>query len=312
MIWRKRQFLSPRPEQKMELLASTLPSVALALVGFCLGFAAVTVGAGKTELSAAFVETDGYRVWRYLIASQAAFWGAVALPLWQWRQSLVKEYSIDSAGKHVGIVASAMLVIFGSLVLVSVIESPHAVLVDQQARIFMIVFVGYVVMLPAVTGLIEARMAANPERWKTELNAIMPPYHHLQDHLRGFLTVLGGMIALIVLTTGALANAIADFRPEYAQPREGALVNGAFFAGAVAFLYLPAYVAVQRRGEELLDRICPLRDPNDEKFLDNIERRAKLADLLRLGSTPRENLEKGIIILAPLLTGLVSAFLPDA
>ncbi len=87
------------------------------------------------------------------------------------------------------------------------------------------------------------------------------------------------------------------------------LLYGALFAVGLAFLYAPAHYTMQRLGWDLVDAVSELPPLSDPSFLATLDRRERLAAFLKLKASPRETLEEGAVLLAPLITAIVSTSL---
>jgi hypothetical protein len=143
--------------------------------------------------------------------------------------------------------------------------------------------------------------AAEEIGWSTTARDI-ERIHLLRSYLRSATASLGAIIALAVIATGALRQAVeaADLTP---LPDTFVLVYGAWFTGVLAAIYLHVFTALDARARSLLERAAPLPDPNlaaAEAFAVSTKLRGELSAELELGGDPRKNLEGLIAVLSPL------------
>lgn len=143
--------------------------------------------------------------------------------------------------------------------------------------------------------------AAEEAGWSTTARDI-ERLHLLRRWLRSATASLGAIIALAVIATGALRNAVeaSGLTP---LPDTFVLVYGAWFTGIIAAIYLHVFTALEGRARSLMERAAPLPDPNlgaAEAFAASTKLRGELSAELELGGDPRKNLEGLIAVLSPL------------
>ena len=134
----------------------------------------------------------------------------------------------------------------------------------------------------------------------------------LRAYLQRFITLLGAMVTLAALAKGALRQAIlatggnaSEFPPEYV------LLQGAYFTGLLALVYIPTYSILAAVGADLVDSVYPVTAPDLD--WDNLSEwqanRKSLEELLQLRSGAIHNLRASVSILAPVATSVVSVLL---
>jgi hypothetical protein len=130
----------------------------------------------------------------------------------------------------------------------------------------------------------------------------------LRERLGSATASLGVIIALAVIATGALRNAVeaSGLNP---APGTLVLVYGAWFTGILAAIYLYVFTAVEKRARCLMERAAPLPDPKlaaADSFAASTKLRGELSGELELGGDPRKNLEGLIAVLSPLAGALLT------
>jgi hypothetical protein len=66
---------------------------------------------------------------------------------------------------------------------------------------------------------------------------------------------LAGMVSLVVVSTGAFRNAVNVIQAN-SMPAQAVLLYGAIFAASLAYIYVPAYFAMQAQGRKLIEELC--------------------------------------------------------
>ena len=134
----------------------------------------------------------------------------------------------------------------------------------------------------------------------------------LRAHLQRFITLLGAMVALATLAKGALRQAYlatggnpAEFPPEYV------LLQGAYFTGLLALVYIPTFTILAAIGADLVESTYPVTAPDLDwdKLAGWQANRKSLEQLLQLHSGAVDNLRASVSILAPVATSVVSVLL---
>ena len=130
--------------------------------------------------------------------------------------------------------------------------------------------------------------------------------------LQRLLIVAGTAVALTTFTTGTWWLLEHSLHAPYGnRPPQFVLVFGAYGSLLVGVVYVPAWTAVQRRGQRLCYELFPLHGVNEEPaILDRVGERQKLQQMLGLDRGILADLQGGMIILAPLLAAAAAAFLP--
>jgi hypothetical protein len=122
--------------------------------------------------------------------------------------------------------------------------------------------------------------------------------------LQGVLLVLGAIIALLVISATTAARMAG--KPVVVD----GVLFGAFMSALVGTVYLPTSAILRSRGIRLAAEIMPTNGLTGMALAERIEQRAKLEALLGVDKTIFSDFQTNLVVLAPLITGLATAFLP--
>jgi hypothetical protein len=253
-------------------------------------------------------------VWQFLITAQVVVWAVLAgaglramkeldahAQVWlaetatAWRARWRKETARFLLFSYSAVV---VLLVAG---LVAGLRNPY-VMTGQVWKIPLLHVVAGAAAFPFFVVLKRVQLCASEEvGWSTTAGDI-ERVHLLRRYLRSATASLGAIIALAVVATGALRQAVeaAALTP---LPDTFVLVYGAWFTGVLAAIYLHVFTALDGRARSLLERAAPLPDPNlaaAEAFAASTKLRGELSAELELGGDPRKNLEGLIAVLSPL------------
>ena len=130
-------------------------------------------------------------------------------------------------------------------------------------------------------------------------------YFRLQGHLHRSILILGAIVGLATLATGALRSwRISEIRDYY--PPELVLVYGGMYTIVVALIYVPVYASLLRFGRKIRDAWLPLPLLNSEAWRDVHAKRRDFEQVLQLSLTSSHGYQAGIAILAPLIGRIIS------
>ena len=120
------------------------------------------------------------------------------------------------------------------------------------------------------------------------------------------------MVTLATLAKGALRQAyLATGGNPSAFPSEFVLLQGAYFTGLLALVYLPTFTILAALGADLVESAYPVTAPNLD--WDNLSRwqanRKSLEEILQLQSGAVDNLRASVSILAPVATSVITVLL---
>ncbi|MER7575207.1 hypothetical protein [Streptomyces sp. NPDC126514] len=121
--------------------------------------------------------------------------------------------------------------------------------------------------------------------------------------LQSLLTVMGGIIALLVI-----AEATSGRMTEHTNI-ETTLVFGASSSALVAIVYAPVAAKLRQRGRELVDLCQPLGTLAPDELAEALDKRSRLETTLGVDRTAFSDLQTNMVVVGPLLAGAASAFL---
>jgi hypothetical protein len=214
-------------------------------------------------------------VWEFLIAASVVLWTALASVGLRMLETLPRRGGVWSV-----------------------------VVAGQQWKNVLLHAVAAAAITPWLVALKRIQLVAADDRdWAIGGDAI-ERLRALRGNLKGATAALGGMVALAVILSGALREAVtaAGLDP---TPDSYVLVYGAWLTAIVAAIYLHVFGAIERRARWILKDV-PVPHPASAAFPAAVERRAQLAQELELGGDPRANLEGLVAVLAPLIGALLT------
>jgi hypothetical protein len=195
-------------------------------------------------------------------------------------------------------------------------------------RTTIILLIGLISVWPAFCGmwLIQSALIAMKIRidppgpsagqpgTKEKLGEILSDLVYVRRILLTLLLAVASVIGLTVLATSALRNAILVGVPKDAQaskfPITYVVLYGLFFTVVLGLVYTPAYLALQARGRQFVDKVHPIPESGQLKG-EEYTGRQTLEKALQLDVSVKESLQTGIAILGPLGASLVSTLFPS-
>jgi hypothetical protein len=236
-------------------------------------------------------------VWEFLVAGSVVLWTALASA----GVSLLETLPRRDVRGFLAAVYGAMALL---LVLTALAGVENGIVIaGQQWKNVLLHVIAAVTILPWLTALERIRLAATDD-WPADAAAI-ERIRALRGQLQAATAALGGMVAVAVLLSGALRNAVAEAGLE-PTPDAYVLVYGAWLTAILAAVYLRVFGAIERCARAIVERAVPLPDPAAEAFPAAVERRGLLAQELGMGGDPRSNLESLVAVLAPLAGALLT------
>jgi hypothetical protein len=326
-----RQAAEPRTKAGVKLNASILPrsaiEIALNCTGFFVGILIMTgdyaiAGRWLSAPSREFLRSPKAMVWIFVVAGQFAFWATIVEPLWRWRSKLRNDYGLRLTREiRIKLAAAVIFFVLPGLFLVCIV--PDSKLAHHDLKMGFVNLIAMIVAVDAVMGIwyvraaLETAFGANGSgpRSVHSLEAGVKVLVELRADLQRFITLLGTMVALATLAKGALRQAIlatggtaAEFPPEYV------LLQGAYFTGLLALVYIPTYSVLAAVGSDLVESVYPVRETAlDWEHLSRWQgNRKSLEEILQLRSGAVRNLRASISILAPAASSIIAVMLGGA
>jgi hypothetical protein len=169
--------------------------------------------------------------------------------------------------------------------------------------------------VPALMGIALVQQQVNDQAAGPVDRDDVPAALQARSQILRFLSVAGAVIGLAVLAAGALRKATVppEFLSEDQFPAEAVVLYGAFFTGLLLLVYVPAHLALKRFGQKIRDTYFPLSEmpaPDDDAFRGWLDQRTNLETVLQLNVTPSQQLLASLFILAPLISAILTSFVP--
>ena len=302
----------------------SMVEIALNCAGFFVGLLIMTgdyvvVGRSLNQQSWEFLASPKAMVWIILVAGQFAFWVTILEPLWGMWSRLRLDYGLRVTREiRLKMAAAIIFFILPGFFLVRIV--PDSNLAHHDLKMALVNFTAMIVSLVAVAGIWYVRAAL--EAVFAGKGAGERPAHSVQEgikvlldlraYLQWFITVLGAMVTLATLAKGALRQAyLATGGNPSEFPSEFVLLQGAYFTGLLALVYLPTFTILAALGADLLESAYPVTAPNLD--WDNLSRwqanRKSLEEILQLRSGAVDNLRASVSILAPVATSVITVLL---
>lgn len=284
-------------------LAGALVVVAVLLADRALG----TPGwADYTERRRAALEEPGWSLWLALLVGQGALWG-VLVPLLARAHSRLRA-ELDARDLIVAL--SPLVALSVAVDVVRYTTKADSPLPGHFGKVTVLTWLGTLVALVAVAGIVRVGRGAWSLRPEELADSGLATYLELRSHLRYFLFIAGAVVAGAVLSSGALQAAIEGYGDQTGRP-EAVLLYGLFLSTLLAAVYAPAFGALRDAGERVLQQVEAKPRPGDAEWPLGTQRRRELRAFLELDTGVLESLRVGVVVLAPLASGLVSLLLPS-
>jgi hypothetical protein len=268
-----------------------------------------------SEEGRAFRDLPETFIWISLITAQAALWALLFIYL----LGQLRPWAADDR-RWISWSIPAVLIVVGASFLAwnnRTIDSP---LRWQHERVALLTVLGLVMIGPGlVTVFVVADLAreraksiVNSSRRELRLKRI-PEVLRMRETLSRMLFIIGFVVGIATLTTGALRNAVlaADRENLFQDPHLHRPVSlpvlypvlyGALLTAIMALIFLPAHWAVDLYARKIVESVLPPTDPapRPEWFADY----TNLSNHLGLSANTLDVLRNGSAILAPLIASI--------
>jgi hypothetical protein len=316
--------LKGAPKLGASIVPRSTTEIALNCAGFFVGLLIMTgdyVAAGRSLKPKhwEFLVSPQAIVWIFFVAGQFAFWACIVEPLWHWLSRLRLEYGLRMT-REIYLKLAAAIVFFAlpGIFLIRIV--PDSDLAHHDPKTGLVNLIAMIVALLAVSGIWYVRAAlettfAGSRPGGRPVHSVQEGIHVLLDlrwYLQQFITLLGAMVALSTLAKGALRQAFLATGGTPAEfPSEYVLLQGAYFTGLLALLYIPTFTVLAALGTDLVESTYPIT--GSDLDWENLSRwqanRKSLEELLQLRSGVVRNLRASVSILAPAATSLIAVLL---
>jgi hypothetical protein len=312
------------PELDASIPPQSMIEIALNCAGFFVGLLIMTGDyvAARGSLHPTnwqFLESPTAMVWIFFVAAQFAFWANIVKPLWSWLSGLRRDYALRLTGE-IRLKLAAAMIFFALPGFILVFVVPASNLAHHDLKQGIVNLIAMIVAILPVAGIwyvhaaLEATFTGKAPGGRSvrSFQETIKILLELRSSLQHFITVLGAIIVLATLAKGALRQAfLATGGNPSAFPSEYVLLQGAYFTGLLALVYIPTYTSLAGIGADLLESAYPVTAPDLD--WDHLYRwqqnRKSLEELLQLRSGAFANLRGSVSILAPVATSFVSVLL---
>jgi hypothetical protein len=203
---------------------------------------------------------------------------------------------------------------YGTVVLLFVIGgvaglTNPTVLQGQVWKNVVLHLVALVAVTPFLVVLKTIQLCADEDAFWSKTERDIQLVQALRRRLQSATLCLGAIIALAVISTGALRNAV-DAAKLAALPETFVVLYGAWFTAILAGIYLYVFGALEQRGRRIVEHAAAPRGKADLASMEERDAggrlRKSLSEELEMGGDPRKNLEGLVAVLSPLIGALLS------
>lgn len=303
---------APAPWDKTLQSWNPIVVLALAALGAAGSVLLLYINADATTRSAEFVASPGFPLWAALIATQTAVWAVVTVPLWR---EVIWTYRTTNPSWSIWLAPTLVVFALAALAMTSPARGFDWPLVGHHLKVWTLTAAAAAgVGVPALFGiaLVQDQVRRHePQKLTTrDIEVALDA----RAQMKRFLGLAGAVIGLAVLASGGLRRAtVPDFITESEFPASAVLLYGAFFTALLLIVYVPAYLSLRRFCLDIRECYFPVKkvpSPTSAEFAAWVEGRSRLDALTQVNVTAGQQLQASIFILAPLLSGLLSALVP--
>jgi hypothetical protein len=278
------------------------------VLGVACALFSLTYRLPKEGDPATFAKRTETRVWFAVAASTAAASlaaGVLLVRRWLELVNAVPWWAATfSVALPVIILAASRLPVF----MLRILESPLPHHYRRTTPILALTGFG---LVPAMSGMV---LVAESSAGVALLNSAQAAPEAVEtlvsrrDDLVHFLSAAAFVIIIAVVATAALRQALLAHKPGGNYPASALLLNGAFYSAFLSILFIPAYLALQRAGQGVVNVLTPVSSDN---LLDHewFVLRTDLATLLGLDVSLAGALGAAFALLTPAASSVLAAYL---
>jgi len=276
----------------------------------------------------AFVSTQPFYIWVFLVATLCSFLTIFILPLWGIFIMVLKDLiSAEDEDRKQKIIILVILeailltiAIFALLQFIStipLIDLRAYVPLGHSGRMLVMYIYTFITALPVLLGMFLIHTAAGKlsakideaKKSEAQLFPLIGELLSFRTLHQNYLMILGIILSLIPVTTSGLRAILIALNPENEQnfPITNAILFGLVFTILLLFIYVPTHLALTETSRKLRDLLCPLAEL--ETLTTDMNQRKALDELLQTNIGFTQNLKAGLITLAPLVTSLLTSLL---
>jgi hypothetical protein len=303
----------------------------IGVIGFWIGYGILMsfipsdpafIKSEQGQLWLSFSSTDGFRLWLALICMQTTLWAIFSSMIWVYCGEIKKKFDYSRAEVNNSILVFLLICVIGVFAGKSMFNpSP---LPNHYWRTMVLHILGIAVILMALRAIWVVHSALNlkvpsnnnpnaQELSAERLRSLIRDFIQLRGYTQKFLSILGVILGLAILATGALRSATLAANPnaKWFSPQV-IILYGLFGSAIVALAYAPTYLTFKEKGEYLLDSFFPLPPDNSVSWDNWNKSRTVLENLLQLRLGSIKTFQVAAAILSPLLGSVISVLLGRA
>jgi hypothetical protein len=245
-------------------------------------------------------------VWTALVVVQAMIWGYVVYANLGIVNSLSRA-RVGWANATVFVVVSllALALPLGAAAVVGteILGSPNSGYVGGVIQL-----AGFISVIPAILVIYNSRAISIDGDWGVDAESVRA-LRHLQSSVRAATLSLGVVIAVAIIVTSFVRDALAQNIETFNVEPEHILLYGGFFTAFVFALYSYGKSAIDGRARQMVDDAIPTVGLNPHDTFFDIERSRKdMETALGLGTSARQGFENLVIVASPLLSAVLATF----
>lgn len=269
------------------------------------------------ECEKVFSSLDWILIWRCLVGFQTANWSIFLIVLAQNLPRFLKPYFHRQPIHLAGTIMVTLLLLLGMSKGGVSLQAP---LYNFQIKLWILNFIGFLISLLAGLGiwLIQIALQRLIDGEKRSDERKITRFLELREALQLFLFIAGTNIGAAVLATGALRQAIQQFKqlPTLCNvtpiSMEQLMIYGVLLSAILALAYLPTYQTLVEVGHDLCKDLCPMPEFQKDGWNTWHTKRKSLEEILKLDASFKDNFETSLFIFAPLASSFISILLGKA
>jgi hypothetical protein len=262
------------------------------LAGIITGLLALGIVPGLSRRANAYHDLPETQVHVGLLLAQVAFWFIAAPLLLVWRHQLKTRWGVQTSWWHVALAA----IFLGGLIVVPVLLGRGQNTLppgSYQHRVVLMYPLGLFVFVPALLVLDTIATACRDDKPDPTTANYVEEYFVMRSALQRVLVVMGVVVSLIVIATGAFYNALRAWNEAghnvVVPPQSALLVYGGLFVAILIAMFLPVLT--------------------DKDLATELEKRYKMRTMLGLEENTRDMFQRSILVLSPLLSAALTTFI---
>lgn len=297
--------------------ASSLSALLLAFTGAVFGAVILLFGSPfPGHLQSLNQVLPEFFIWFTLIIFLTSLLTLFSVPLWLSLNPLRPFFTHHKLTILLATIIAALLFLAPIPFARQLSTIPRSPLLYHSLKVNIINLFALAAILPAIIGiqLIDVALqttfsSINSITAEKEQIELMQRHRHYRRGLQRYISVLGILIGIVTLATGALRNLVIANSgvPKEDYPITIVLMYGLYYTAVLILLYAPTFFRLTETGRALRDQIVPLK--SIESLSHVYKQRQEIDMILQLNVTTGQSVRTAVAILTPLLSGLLTALL---